>query len=155
MAFWIEAFMFARIIDDLKDSTSRALQLTSLAGVMALALFIATSFLCAAGFVYMLQRYGLIYACLSGAVVFLVVAVIASACYMVRARKVKARVSETRKSAKSAVQTALADPMVVAAGLQMIRAIGVKKLIPIIAVGGLALGFLVSRNHSSDEAPAE
>ena len=45
--------------------------------------------------------------------------------------------------------------MVVAAGLQIIRAIGVKRLIPIIAVGGLALGFLASRNHSSDEAPAE
>ena len=35
----------------------------------------------------------------------------------------------------------LADPMVVAAGLQIVRAIGVKKLIPILAVGGLALGF--------------
>ena len=144
--------MFARIIDDLKDSTSRALQLTSLAGVMALALFIATSFLCAAGFVYMLQRYGLIEACLSGAGAFLVVTLIVAACYMVRSRQVKVRVAETRKSA---VQSALADPMVVAAGLQMIRAIGVKKLIPIIAVGGLALGFLASRNHSSDEAPAE
>jgi hypothetical protein len=145
--------MFARIIDDLKDSTSRALQLTSLAGVMVLALFIATSFLCAAGFVYMLQRYGLIEACLSGAGAFLVVTLIVAACYMVRSRKVKkARLAETRKSA---VQSALADPMVVAAGLQMIRAIGVKKLIPIIAVGGLALGFLASRNHSSDEAPAE
>jgi hypothetical protein len=144
--------MFARIIDDLKDSTSRALQLTSLAGVMALALFIATSFLCAAGFVYMLQRYGLIEACLSGAGAFLVVTLIVAACYLVRSRRVKVRVAETRKSA---VQSALADPMVVAAGLQMIRAIGVKKLIPIIAVGGLALGFLASRNHSSDEAPAE
>jgi hypothetical protein len=144
--------MFARIIDDLKDSTSRALQLTSLAGVMALALFIATSFLCAAGFVYMLQRYGLIEACLSGAGAFLVVTLIVAACYLVRSRRVKVRVAETRKSA---VQSALADPMVVAAGLQTIRAIGVKKLIPIIAVGGLALGFLASRNHSSDEAPAE
>jgi uncharacterized membrane protein YhfC len=144
--------MFARIIDDLKDSTSRALQLTSLAGVMALALFIATSFLCAAGFVYMLQRYGLIEACLSGAGAFLVVTLIVAAFYLVRSRRVKVRVAETRKSA---VQSALADPMVVAAGLQMIRAIGVKKLIPIIAVGGLALGFLASRNHSSEEAPAE
>ncbi len=30
--------------------------------------------------------------------------------------------------------------MVVAAGLQLVRAVGVKKLIPILAVGGLALG---------------
>jgi len=39
----------------------------------------------------------------------------------------------------------------------VIRAIGVKKLIPILAVGGLALGFLASRSSASEtsEAPAE
>jgi hypothetical protein len=45
--------------------------------------------------------------------------------------------------------------MLVAAGIQVIRAIGIKKLIPILAVGGLALGLLVSRSSSGDEAPAE
>ena len=52
----------------------------------------------------------------------------------------------------------LSDPMLVAAGLQVVRAIGVKKLIPILAVGGLALGFFAScANGSSgaNEAPAE
>jgi hypothetical protein len=50
----------------------------------------------------------------------------------------------------------LADPMLVAAGIQVVRAIGVKKLIPILAVGGLALGFLASRAQSGgSEAPAE
>jgi len=42
-----------------------------------------------------------------------------------------------------------------AAGIQIVRAIGIKRLIPILAVGGLALGFLASRGPSSDEAPAE
>jgi hypothetical protein len=47
--------------------------------------------------------------------------------------------------------------MLVAAGIQVVRAIGIKKLIPILAVGGLALGFLASRgpNHAGVEAPAE
>jgi uncharacterized membrane protein (DUF441 family) len=142
--------MFGRIFNGFKDSLSRALQLTSLAAAIALALSIAISFLCAAGFVYMLQRYGLIEACLSGAAVFFVVTLIVAACYLVRSRQVKARAAESRKSS---VQSALADPMVVAAGLQMVRAIGVKKLIPILAVGGLALGLLMSRNYSNDEAP--
>jgi hypothetical protein len=44
--------------------------------------------------------------------------------------------------------------MVVAAGLQVIRAIGVKKLVPLLAVGGLALGLLANR-PSSNQAPAE
>jgi hypothetical protein len=144
--------MFGRMIDDFKDSTGTVLRLTSLAAAVALALFITTSFLCAAAFVFVLQKYGLIEACLTGAAVFFVVTLIAAGCYMLRKKQVKARPAET---AKSAVQTALADPMLVAAGIQVIRAIGIKKLIPILAVGGLALGLLASRNSVGDETPAE
>jgi hypothetical protein len=145
--------MFGRMIDDFKDSAGTALRLTSLAAAAAVTLFIAISFLCAAAFVYVLQNYGLIEACLTGAAVFLVVTLIAAVTYMVRKNRIKTRVKE---NAKSAMQTALADPMLVATGIQLIRAIGIKKLIPILAVGGLALGLLASRNHSvGDEAPAE
>src|ERR1700730_5417104 len=107
--------MFQRMIDDFKASTGTALRLTSLAAAAAVALFITISFLCAAAFVFVLQRYGLIEACLAGAVVFLIVAVIAAGCYIVRKHQLEARAAERTKSA---VQTALADPMVVAAGLQ-------------------------------------
>jgi hypothetical protein len=145
--------MFARIIDDFKDSTGLVMRQTFLVAAAALALFITTSFLCAAAFVAVLDRYGLIDACLTGAAVFFVVTLIAAVSYMVRKKRVKVRATET---AKSAMQTALADPMLVAAGLQVIRAIGIKRLIPILAVGGLALGLLASRNSAaSDEAPAE
>jgi hypothetical protein len=144
--------MFQRLIDDFKESTGTALRLTSLAAAVAVGLFITTSFLCAAAFVFVLERYGLVEACLTGAGVFFVVTLIAAGCYMVRKKQIKARTAET---AKSALQTALADPILVATGIQLIRAIGVKKLIPILAVGGLALGLLASRNASSDEAPPE
>ncbi len=92
--------MFQRIINDFKQSTGTALRLTSLAAAAAVALFITTSFLCAAAFVFVFQKYGLVEACLTGA-------------------------------------------------------IGVKKLIPILALGGLALGLLASRHSTGDEAPAE
>ena len=144
--------MFQRMIDDFKQSTGSALRLTSLAAAAALALFVTTSFLCAAAFVLVLERHGLVQACLTGAAVFFVVTVIAAGFYRVRRNQVEARAAE---AAKSAVHTALADPMLVAAGLQVIRAIGVKKLIPILAVGGLALGFLASRNSVGGETPAE
>jgi|SRR5882757_7472727 len=147
--------MFARMIDDFKASTGIALRMTSLAAAAALALFITTSFLCAAAFVAVLDRYGLIQACLTGAGVFFVVTLIAAGSYMARKRQVEARAARAAETAKSAVHSALADPMLVAAGIQVIRAIGVKKLIPILAVGGLALGFLASRNTTRDEAPAE
>jgi len=37
----------------------------------------------------------------------------------------------------------------------VIRTIGVKRLIPLLAVGGLALGFLASRHNVGDQTPAE
>jgi hypothetical protein len=139
------------MIDDFKDSTSAALRLTSLAAAAAVALFVTISFLSAAAFVFVLQNYGLIEACLAGAAIFLVVTLFLTGIYMIRKDKVKDRAEH----AKSAVQSALADPMLVATGIQLIRAIGVKKLVPILAVGGLALGILASRNPSHHEAPAE
>jgi hypothetical protein len=148
--------MFQRMIDDFKDSTGIALRLTSLAAAAALALLVTTSFLCAALFVFVLRKYGLIEACLTGAGVFFVVTLIAAGCYIARKNQVEARAARAAETAKSAVHSALADPMLVAAGIQVIRAIGIKKLIPILAVGGLALGFLMSRNApASDETPAE
>lgn len=145
--------MFGRMIDDIKDTTGTALRLTSLAAAVVLALFITISFLCAAIFVFVLERYGLVQACLAGAGVFLLVTVIAAGLYLVRKKQVEARAAER---AKPATHSALADPMVVAAGLQLVRAIGIKKLVPLLAVGGLALGLLANRNIASeDEAPAE
>src|ERR1700744_1170769 len=134
--------MFGRMIDDFKDSTGRALRLTSLAAVAFLALGVTISFLCAAAFVYMLQHYGPIEACLTGAGIFLVVTLIAAACYMVRQRQLNARAAEAAETVKSPLQAALGDPMLVATGIQIVRAIGVKRLIPLLAVGGLALGYL-------------
>ena len=145
--------MFQRIIDDFKETTAAALRLTSLAAAAAVALFIAISFLCAAAFVDVLNSYGLVQACLAGAAVFFVVTLIAVGCYMARKKQVEA--ARAKEAAKSAMHTALADPMVVAVGLQVIRAIGVKRLIPLLAVGGLALGFLVSRQNVGDQTPAE
>jgi hypothetical protein len=147
--------MFQRLIDDFKDSTGTTLRMISLAAAAAMALLVTTGFLCAA-FVLVLQKYGPVQACLTGAAIFFVVTLIAAGSYMMRKRRIEARVEQAAKTAKSTAQTVLADPMLVAAGIQVIRAIGVKKLIPILAVGGLALGFLASRaNTSSGEAPAE
>ncbi|WJR77669.1 hypothetical protein [Bradyrhizobium sp. NP1] len=144
--------MFQRVIDDLKESTGTALRQSSLAAATAIALFITTGFICAAVFILVLQNYGAVAACFSGAAIFLLVTLITAASYLVRKRQIERRARET---AKSAAQTMLADPMVVAAGLQLVRSIGVKRLIPLLAVGGLALGLLAGRGHATDQTPAE
>ena len=88
-----------------------------------------------------------------GAGLFFVVTLIAAGTYLVRKRQIERQVKER---AKSTAQAMFADPMVVAAGLQVVRAIGIKRLVPILAVGGLALGLLAGRNSAAgDQAPAE
>jgi hypothetical protein len=147
--------MFQRLIDDFKDSTGTALRLTSLAAAAMLALFVSTSFLCAAVFIVVLDKYGPVQACFTGAAIFFVVTLVAAICYTLRKNQIKVRAEQ---AARSTAQTLLADPMLVAAGIQVVRAIGIKKLIPILAVGGLALGLMMSRGAagtSASEVPAE
>ncbi|MGJ4940263.1 hypothetical protein ACQR1W_06775 [Bradyrhizobium sp. HKCCYLS1011] len=144
--------MLQQLIEGFKESSGTAVRLTSLAAAAALGLFITTSFLCAAAFVFVLERYGLVPACLTGALIFFIVTLIAAGGYMARKRQIEMRRAET---ARSAVHTALADPMLLATGLQLVRAIGLKRLLPILAVGGLALGLMASRQASGDETPAE
>ena len=108
----------------------------------------------------MLQKYGLIEACLTGAGLFFVITLIAAGCYLEQKRrhKIQAAIQAARaaETAKSAMHTALSDPRLVAAGIQIIRAIGIKNLVPILAIGGVALGLLVSsRRDATDQTPAE
>lgn len=142
--------MFQRMIDDIKDSTGVTLRMTSLAMAAAIALFITTCFLCAAAFMFVLQKYGPIEACLTGAAVFFVVTAIAAGSYMVRKRQLRIR---AEKLAKAAANSPMFDPAMVAVGIQVARAVGFKRLVPILAIGGVALGLLAARGHAG--APAE
>ncbi len=146
--------MLHKFIDDFRESTGTALRLTSLAAAVAVSLFITTGFLCAAAFVFVLERYGLMYACLAGAGVFFVATMLAAICYAVRKHQVRRAPVEAAKEAKSALQTALSDPMMVAAALQVVRTVGITRLVPILAVGGIALGLMASRRSQAEE-PAE
>ena len=145
------------MIDDFKDSTGNALRLTSLAAAAAMALLVTTGFLCAAAFVFVLENYGPVQACLAGAAIFFVVTLIAAGSYMARKKPDRgARRTGRARPRSPPRKPCWPIPMLVAAGIQIVRAIGVKRLIPILAVGGLALGFLASRAQSGgSEAPAE
>jgi hypothetical protein len=144
--------MFQRLIDDVKETTGNAVRMTTLAAAAGVALFITTAFLCAAAFMFVLYRYGPIEACLAGAAVFFVVTAIAAGSYMVRKRQIRVRAERVAKVATSSL---LADPAMVAIALQVVRAVGIKRLVPILAIGGVALGFLASRGHAAVEEPAE
>ena len=140
-----------RIVDELKDAASSTVRQASLLSVMALALVIAVGFLCAAAFVFVLQNYGAIIACLALAGLFFLIAIIAAAVYAVRKRQIEARARQRRAKAAHL----LADPVVLTTGLQIARAVGLKRLLPLLAIGGVALGFLATRSAAKDDAPAE
>jgi hypothetical protein len=122
--------------------------------VAGVALLIAIAFLCAAGFIFVNQRYGVIAACIAGAILFLIVMLIA----FIWSAAVKWQYEARARQRAKAARNILADPALLVTGLQVVRAIGVKRLIPLLAVGGLALGVLASRTAArpdTDRAPAE
>ena len=71
---------------------------------------------------------------------------------MVRKRQIEARAAAR---AKAAAHSLLADPALLATGIQIASMIGVKRLLPILAIGGLALGLMASRGQAADQTPAE
>lgn len=140
--------MFERLVDDLKDSTGIALRMTSLAAAAGVSLFICTSFLCAAAVVFVQSKYGPVWACLTGAAIYAVTTALAAGIYIYRKYQIKQRpVGKT----KTFVQNALADPVILATGLQIVKTIGIKRMLPILAVGGLAFGLMAKRSDSEDE----
>ncbi|PDT90129.1 hypothetical protein CO669_11745 [Bradyrhizobium sp. Y36] len=148
--------MFQRIIDGISASTGTTVRLTSLAAGAAFALFITTSFLCAAAFISVLNTYGPVQACLAGAAVFFLLTLTAAVSYWAYKRELRKQAQiAAERAAKSAAPSMLADPMLLATGLQIVRAIGVKRLLPILAIGGVALGIMASRAGVPEDASAE
>ncbi|RTL53590.1 MAG: hypothetical protein EKK40_03270 [Bradyrhizobiaceae bacterium] len=139
--------MLQKLLDDIRDATGNAVRLTSLAAAAGFFLFIALCFLCAAAFVAVLERYGLLYACLAGGGVFFAASLIATICYAVSKNR---RPLPKPPEEKSAFQTAIADPMVLAMGLQVLRTVGAKRLIPILAVAGVAIGLMAQRHRGNE-----
>ncbi|MGY4305819.1 heme/copper-type cytochrome/quinol oxidase subunit 2 [Bradyrhizobium sp. USDA 4369] len=147
--------MLERMVASLKESTGHTIRLTSLALVAGAGLFVTTSFLCAAAFVAVFERHGLVAACLTGAAIFFVVTLIAMLIYMVGKRSRTANAARPAEAARSAAQSTLADPILLASGLQLMQMIGVKRLIPILAIGGIALGLLARGQMADNPDPAE
>jgi hypothetical protein len=135
--------MFEKMIDDLKSGLRRIAQATVLVGIGAVAAALALCFLFAAAFVFILDRYGLIEACLAGAGLFLVIAIAFVIWYVALSRRSKRQAAQARAAARAhaAAQPALVDPKMIAAGIQILRAVGITRL-PLLTIAGLAVSVL-------------
>jgi predicted histidine transporter YuiF (NhaC family) len=101
-------------------------------------------------------------ACLASAAVFLVVALIAAAFYLVKqhqnrkrleqaAREAAEAAKQAKEQAKASASSFFSDPATLAIGLQLVRTIGVRKLVPLLVVGGVVLGLLAARKTQATE----
>jgi len=88
-------------------------------------------------FVIALQRYGQVDACLAGAGVFLVATLTLLGIYAIYVAR-RRREAQARAALEPPALSALADPRVILVALQMVQAIGFKRLLPILAIGGAA-----------------
>jgi hypothetical protein len=138
--------MWQNMIDGMKGAIGAAAQISGVVAAVIFAAFVTLCFLCAAAFVFVFDRYGLIMACLSGAGLFFLVTLF----LLIWLDVLKRRAAKPKEVAKSTMQTALADPMVIAAGLQLVRVVGIKRLILLVALGGVALGLLARAPKRED-----
>jgi hypothetical protein len=136
--------MFERLAERWRDEAGSAIRLAVIGGACALTGAIALGFLCAAAFIYVLDHYGPVEACLAGAAVFLGATAILLVAYATVADDLRRRES-LRRAAAPETPSPLADPKLILVGLQVAQAIGIKRLLPILAVGGAAFLFAASR----------
>jgi MFS family permease len=152
--------VFDRLIDDFKvrlDLTLRSLVAGAVVAFAGTAAFICGLVVL---FLWVLQVHGLIYAWASVAAVFgvitlvaLVPLVAASRRRRAIARRVEERVAKAeaeRIERKNREPEWWQDPATLLTGVQIIRTIGLRRLLPLLAVGAVAAGFLISRQSETD-----
>jgi hypothetical protein len=141
--------MLQRLVDDFRAGAGSAARLTAFAVVIVVSMFVTTGFLAAAAFMFVLPREGAVAACFAGGAVYVVITLVATAAYAIRRRQDRLRhdqaARDAAQSAKSTASTLLSDPAVLAMGLQLVRVVGIRRLIPLLAIGGVALGLLASQ----------
>ena len=145
--------MFERLSARWKNDARGALWLLVIATASLVTATVTLGFLCAAAFVIVLQRYGLVDACLAGAVAFFAATIALLGTYTIYVAR-RRRNAQARAALEPPPLLTLADPRVILVGLQIVQAIGFKRLLPIFAIGGAAFA-LASRPASEGRRRGE
>jgi hypothetical protein len=116
------------------DAAVRAIVYGSIAAAAGIAAFL---FLAIAAFFWTQQHFDTIAACGAVGGLFLLVALIALLALAISRRRAA---KERRESSANAVPAWLADPAILITAAQIVRSIGVGRLIPIVLAGAAAFG---------------
>jgi hypothetical protein len=121
---------------NVRNSIEAALRTAVYGSIAAAAGVAAFFFLVIAAFLWAQQRYDTIVACVGGGGLFLLVAVIALTILAISRR----RAAKAEQEAASAAPGWLADPAVLLMGVQIVRSIGIGRLLPIALAAIAAFG---------------
>jgi xanthine/uracil permease len=128
------------LVSELKDKLDRALTTAVLGAIAAAAAVAAFFFVCVAIFVSTADRYDTVTACAVLAVLFVVVAAAAATAVAL----VRRRAAERQRRASRKPQFWL-DPAVMAAGLEVAKALGPRRIASLAVLGALVAGILLNR----------
>jgi hypothetical protein len=127
--------MLERLVGDWRRAAEAEIRLIAVAVAACVAATAAIALACAALFATVMNRFGVVAACLIVAAVFVAVTLVLLALYVVLRR----RAAHAASMAKARNRSLIADPLVVATGLQFVQAVGLKRALTILAIVGGAI----------------
>ena len=143
--------MFGGLIDDIKAKVRLGITSLVWGGIAAAAGMAGLLFLSVGAYLWLAQRYDPITACLVLGVAYVLLAAVAlTVVASVRNRRPK------RVPAPPAAQSQWwSDPVAIVTALQVVRAVGITRLLPIAVLGAVAAGFMMERAKGEAHEPAE
>lgn len=133
--------MLAGPLADFKARFNLSLRAAAWGAVAALAGAVAMLFFCISLFAWLAQQYGSITAGLVlGGIFLLIMLTTGITCIMIRRKRLRSQAREAATGSKW-----WQDPALVLTGLEITRMIGVRRLVPIAIVGGIAAGLLAGQ----------
>jgi hypothetical protein len=144
--------VFGNLIDDLKAKVDGMLKLAVAGAIAASAAVVAFICFTVALFLWMQQTYGPLEAWLAIGALFAMLAALGAIFLLVLRRRTN-KAATVRAQEPSAAARLLQEPAVLLAGLQVLRLVGKRGLIPIILLGAVAGGIML--NHRNGHAGRE
>jgi uncharacterized SAM-binding protein YcdF (DUF218 family) len=139
-------------IDELKAKIRLSIASLVWGGIAAAAGVTGLLFLSVAGFLWLSQRYDPVTACLVLGIAYVVLAAVAlTVVASVRNRRVK-----IAPPASATQPQWWADPVAIVTALQLVRTIGITRILPIAVLGAVVAGFALERSAKREaQEPAE
>lgn len=147
--------MLGSLLDDLKAKVDGALKFAVIGVIAVGAALVAFLCLIVVLFLWMQQSYGTLEAWTALAVLFAVLATGALAAMLALRRRRRLFMEQRRRrEPASPVARALQEPAILLAGLQVLRMLGARGVLPLLILGAVAGGVMLNRNGHSHREPA-